>query len=229
MENINLYDLAFAFTRRPEVTDANVVTGMCPDDTVLVELAGGQVAVFNVQDEYPAVILGTLYADADGIREHDPLESIHHDFEGEGDYGDGVDDLIAQCAGGVTTMDTVEFFRDRKWPDTDSRILEIPVVGLGNITVQDWSMLDDVRFAGYLLPEPLRNRYFGLLEQDDDPPVAAWDAFMDDLYQAVDAMGPEEQADWFAEIHDPITIKARYWVHDGVEYLDAAHTMPRDE
>ena len=37
-------------------------------------------------------------ADADGIRGHDPLESIHHDFEGEGDYGDGVDDLIAQCA-----------------------------------------------------------------------------------------------------------------------------------
>ena len=37
-------------------------------------------------------------ADADGIREHDPLESIHHDFEGEGDYGDGVDDLIAKCA-----------------------------------------------------------------------------------------------------------------------------------
>lgn len=37
-------------------------------------------------------------ADADDIREHDPLESIHHDFEGEGDYGDGVDDLIAQCA-----------------------------------------------------------------------------------------------------------------------------------
>lgn len=37
-------------------------------------------------------------ADADDIREHDPLESIHHDFEGEGDYGDGVDDLIAQYA-----------------------------------------------------------------------------------------------------------------------------------
>lgn len=98
MENINPYDLAFAFTRRPEVTDANVATGMCPDDTVLVELAGGQVVVFNVQDGYPAVVLGTLYADADGIKEHDPLESIHHDFEGEGDYGDGVDDLIAQCA-----------------------------------------------------------------------------------------------------------------------------------
>ena len=37
MKNINPYDLAFAFTRRPEVTDANVATGMCSDDTVLVE------------------------------------------------------------------------------------------------------------------------------------------------------------------------------------------------
>ena len=90
-------------------------------------------------------------------------------------------------------------------------------------------MLDDVRFAGYLLPEPLQDRYFGLLEQDDDPPEAAWDAFMDDLWEAVYAMGPEEQADWFREIHDPATIRARYWVHDGIEYLDAAHTMPRDE
>lgn len=98
MEGINLYDLTFAFTRRPEVTDANVATGMCPDDTVLVEFTNGQVAVFNVQDGYPAVTLGTLYADADGIREHDPLESIHHDFGDDKDYGDGVDDLVAQCA-----------------------------------------------------------------------------------------------------------------------------------
>ena len=98
MEDINLYDLAFAFTRRPEVTDAYVATGMCPDDTVLVEFTNGQVGVFNVQNGYPAVALGTLYADADGIREHDPLESIHHDFEGEGNYGDGVDDLVTQCA-----------------------------------------------------------------------------------------------------------------------------------
>lgn len=97
MENINPYDLAFAFTRRPEVTDANVTTGMCPDDTVLVELAGGQVAVFNVQDGYPAVVLGTLYADADGIREHDPLESIHHDFEDDHDYKDGVEAIIKEA------------------------------------------------------------------------------------------------------------------------------------
>lgn len=98
MEDINLYDLAFAFTRRPEVANAYVATGMCPDGTVLVEFTNGQVAVLNMQDGYPAVALGMLYANADGIREHDPLESVHHDFEGEGDYGDGVDDLIAQCA-----------------------------------------------------------------------------------------------------------------------------------
>ena len=98
MENIDLYELAFAFSHHANVADARVATGMCPGATVLVEFTNGQVAVLNVQDGYPAVVLGTLYADADDIKEHDPLESIHHDFEGEGDYGDGVDDLIAQCA-----------------------------------------------------------------------------------------------------------------------------------
>lgn len=42
-------------------------------------------------------------------------------------------------------------------------------------------------------------------------------------------MGLEELSDWFAEMNDPTTINARYWIHDGVEYLDAAHTMPRSE
>ncbi len=98
MENIDLYDLAFAFSQRPEVSDARVATDMCPDDTVLVEFTNGQGAVLNMQDGYPAVALGMLYANADGIREHDPLESIHHDFGDDEDYGDGVDDLISQCA-----------------------------------------------------------------------------------------------------------------------------------
>lgn len=100
MENIDLYDLAFAFSQRPEVSDVHVATGMCPDDTVLVEFTDGQVTALNTQDEYPAVVLGTLYADADSIKKHDLLETgIHHDFEGEDDYGDGVDDLVAQCVG----------------------------------------------------------------------------------------------------------------------------------
>lgn len=98
MENIDLYDLAFAFSQRPEVSDARVATDMYPDDTVLVEFTNGQVAVLNMQDGHPAVALGMLYANADGIREHDPLESIHHDFGDDEDYGDGVDDLISQCA-----------------------------------------------------------------------------------------------------------------------------------
>lgn len=42
-------------------------------------------------------------------------------------------------------------------------------------------------------------------------------------------MGLERQATWFIELNDPITIKGHYWVHDGVEYLDAAHTLPRFE
>lgn len=126
-------------------------------------------------------------------------------------------------------MDTVRFVRDRKWPNTDSHILDIPVVRLATTILQDWSGLDDDRFAGHVLPEPLQSRYFALLEQDDDPPMAVWDAFVDDVWNTVRAMGLEEQADWFVELHDPVTIKARYWVRDDVEYLDAAHTMPRDD
>lgn len=47
--------------------------------------------------------------------------------------------------------------------------------------------------------------------------------------QTADDMGLEGLADWFVELNDPTTINARYWVLDGIEYLDAAHTMPRDE
>lgn len=103
MENINLYDLAFAFSQHEDVGESRIVDGMCPDDTVLVEFIPGEdapVATFGVQDGYPAVALGTLYANADDWRAGVPLETgIHHDFEGEDDYGDGVDDLVAQCAG----------------------------------------------------------------------------------------------------------------------------------
>ena len=42
-------------------------------------------------------------------------------------------------------------------------------------------------------------------------------------------MGLERQATWFIELNDPITIKGLYWVLDGVEYLDAARTLPRFE
>lgn len=98
METVDLHDLAFAFSQRPDAEDARVATGMCADDTVLVEFTDGRVATFGTQDGYPSVALGTLYADADGIKTHDPLETgLQHDFEGEGDYEAGVSDLIAQC------------------------------------------------------------------------------------------------------------------------------------
>lgn len=126
-------------------------------------------------------------------------------------------------------MDTVVFVKTHNWTGTYSHTLEMPVDRLAAACVNDWSTLDDVRFAGYVLPERLQDRYFGLLERDDDPPQAAWDAFMDDLWDAVRAMGLEEQADWFIELHDPVTIRTHYWMHDGIEYWDAAHTLPWDE
>lgn len=124
--------------------------------------------------------------------------------------------------------DTVAFVKDRSWPGI-GRVYEIRVSALVAICVSRWSLLADGWFSGDVLPdEGLRERYFALYEREDAS-QADWDAFIDDLWRAADDMGLEELADWFVEMNDPVTIKACYWIHDGVEYLDAAHTMPRNE
>lgn len=125
-------------------------------------------------------------------------------------------------------MDTIIFVKDRDWPGTDSRVYEIQVSNLVAICVSCWVLLEDGRFSGDVLPDKgLRERYSALYEHGGEQ--ANWDAFIDDLWQTADDMGLEGLADWFVELNDPATIKARYWIHDGIEYLDAAHTMPRDE
>lgn len=124
-------------------------------------------------------------------------------------------------------MDTVAFVKDLGWPGTDSRVYEIHVSNLVAMCVSCWVLLEDGRFSGDVLPdEGLRERYFALCERVN---AGQAKAFIDDLWQTADGMGLEELADWFAEMNDPTTITARYWTHDGIEYLDAAHTMPRDE
>ncbi|MCB4902620.1 hypothetical protein KZP17_09420 [Bifidobacterium pseudocatenulatum] len=93
--------------------------------------------------------------------------------------------------------------------------------------VSCWVLLEDGRFSGDVLPdEGLRERYFTLCERGN---ASQAKAFIDDLWRAADDMGLEELADWFTEMNDPTTITARYWTHDGIEYLDAAHTLPRSE
>lgn len=99
MKEIYVYGLAFEFGRRPEVAGAEVVDGMCAGHTVLVRFTDGKTAAFGTQDGYPAVMLGTLYADGDAWRADEPLEEgLHHDFGVDAGYAAGVDDLIAQCA-----------------------------------------------------------------------------------------------------------------------------------
>lgn len=124
-------------------------------------------------------------------------------------------------------MDTIIFVKDRNWPGTNSRVYEIRVSNLVAMCVSCWVLLEDGRFSGDVLPdEGLRERYFTLCERGN---ASQAKAFIDDLWQTADDMGLEELADWFAEMNDPTTITARYWTHDGVEYLDAAHTLPRSE
>lgn len=157
MEDINLYDLAFAFTRRPR-SRTRTSPPACARTTPCwwsppADRWPCSTCRTSIRPSY-----GTLYADADGIREHDPLESIHHDSEGEGDYGDGADDLIAQCAEALgemntTNADTIRFVRDRPWyPLDETHVYEIPVTRLAAICVDCWLTLADARFSGDVLP-----------------------------------------------------------------------------
>lgn len=130
------------------------------------------------------------------------------------------------------SADAIRFVRDRPWyPLDESHVYEVPVSALGTICMAYWATLEDTRFAGNVIDdETLRGRYFELCNREDDEAVQKeWGRFCDDLWAYVDGMGLERQATWFIELNDPTTIKARYWVLDGVEYLDAAHTMPKDE
>lgn len=126
-------------------------------------------------------------------------------------------------------MDTIIFVKDRNWPGINSHIYEIPSADLGVKAMTSWSRIEDMQVAGYSLPgEALQNRYFALSKRDDAT-QAEWDAFIDALWDAVHSMTPEVLADWFIQLNDPVTVKAHCWIHDGTEYLDAAHTIPRDE
>lgn len=227
MQNINLYRLMSELYARPEVEDADIVSCMCEDDTLKTVMCDGPVVAIGVQDECPTVALYTIYASDEDYRNKEPLiEGLYYDFEDDHDYKDGVEDIIKEAC---CPMDTVIFVKDRCWPGTDSSIYEISSADLGAICVADWSWLTDGQLSGNVLPdERLRERYFALSEREDAS-QADWNTFIDDLWQTADGMGLEELADWFAEMNDPTTITARYWVHGGVEYLDAAHTMPRSE
>lgn len=227
MQNINLYKLTSKLYARPEVEDADIVSCMYTDDTIKTVMRNGRVVAIGVQDEYPAVALYTIYANDEDYRDKEPLtEGLYYDFEDDHDYKDGVEVIIKEAC---RPMDTIIFVKDRDWPGTDSRVYEIQVSNLVAICVSCWVLLEDGQFSGDVLPDKgLRERYFTLYEREDDD-QADWNAFIDDLWQTADDMGLEELADWFVELNDPTTIKGHYWVHDGVEYLDAAHTLPRFE
>ena len=126
-------------------------------------------------------------------------------------------------------MDTIIFVKGRNWPGTNSRIYEISSADLGRKAMTSWSRIEDMQAAGYSLPgEALQNWYF-VLSNRDDATQAEWDEFIDALWNVVQSMTPEALADWFIQLNDPVTVKAHYWIHDGTEYLDAAHTLPRFE
>lgn len=106
MERIDLYELRYAFETRPEVREARIEDGYCPNDTLLVVfntrtgIWSPPVLVINADESYPGVALGTVYECVEDYRNGDASNlayGYHHDFDGEDEYLTGVDDFIAQC------------------------------------------------------------------------------------------------------------------------------------
>ena len=121
--------------------------------------------------------------------------------------------------------EVIRFIKDRKWPGTDSRILDIPWDEIVNACIGAWQDLEDQVFSGNVLPDALRKQYFSLIG-NEDATQEEWDAFSDMLRDRVGDMSYSQLADWYAQLNDPNTIRTVLYLHDGIEYVDEECTTP---
>ena len=242
--HVDLHDLARCVYRCDGVRDTNVVNGLCPDDTVRVDMEDGSIILLgeDADEDDKGIILYTLYTNKDSFDHDEPIleGQWFHDFRDDADpwmdwdYGlaDGVDEgmkTIREDLESLRRVEPVARFVKRlghTWrPLNDGCFLDVPVDELAGMCVDAWLGLEDKGFASAVLPDDgLRNRFDAF---DDDAVQKEWDVFVDDLRSTVESMPLERRAEWFVELNDPATISAHYWVRDGVEYTDPECTRVR--
>ena len=125
----------------------------------------------------------------------------------------------------ATEPEAIRFIKDRKWPGTDSRILDIPWDEIVNDCIGAWQNIADPTFSGNVLPDALRKGYLALLGNENTTQEEA-DAFTDELRDYVGDMSYSQLADWYVQLNDPNTIRTVLYLHDGIEYVDEKCTMP---
>ena len=92
---INLYRLSSEiYNHGLNVKDTEIVSGMCPEDTIKVVFMDGSACCVGVDPDFPLCVNFSYYAD-ESCRDGEFSTSCH-DFEGELDYRAGVKDI---CGG----------------------------------------------------------------------------------------------------------------------------------
>ena len=92
---INLYRLSSEiYNHGLNVKDTEIVSGMCPEDTIKVVFMDGSASCVGVDPDFPLCVNFSYYAD-ESCRDGEFSTSCH-DFEGELDYLAGVKDI---CGG----------------------------------------------------------------------------------------------------------------------------------
>lgn len=92
---INLYRLSSEiYNHGLNVKDTEIVSGMCPEDTIKVVFMDGSACCVGVDPDFPLCVNFSYYAD-ESCRDGEFSTSCH-DFEGELDYLAGVKDI---CGG----------------------------------------------------------------------------------------------------------------------------------
>lgn len=92
---IDLYQLSSEiYNHGLNVKNTEIVSGMCPEDTIKVVFADGSACCVGIDPNFPLCVNFSYYAD-ESCRDGE-LSTDCHDFEGELDYLDGVKDI---CGG----------------------------------------------------------------------------------------------------------------------------------
>lgn len=91
---IDLYRLSSEiYNHGLNVKNTEIVSGMCPEDTIKVVFADGTTCYVSIDPGFPLCVNFSFYADEDS---RDKFSTGSHDFEGELDYLAGVKDI---CGG----------------------------------------------------------------------------------------------------------------------------------
>lgn len=102
MENVNPYDLMHATYNDNRVEDQRILSSLCPEDTLLLQLWDKKgktvgIVIINIPDEHPETALYTLYLSLADMGYNNEYSHGHYDFSEDDDYETGARSIVDEC------------------------------------------------------------------------------------------------------------------------------------